>query len=154
MNKNLAITVLTWNDWVNTTKCLESIYQSTYKNFDVILVDNNSDQIHIRKIFEWANNKIEVQDEEFEFNPNKVAPFFLGCAIAISRADMTGFLLKEAIATEALSIILLIIISIASEPGLDLSEAISAIFHASWSSFFKFDDEGCTLTFIFLIILI
>jgi len=37
MSKNLAITVLTWNDWENTVKCLESIYQSSFENFDIIL---------------------------------------------------------------------------------------------------------------------
>ena len=71
MNKNLAITVLTWNDWENTTKCLESIFQSSFENFDVILIDNNSDEIHLKKIYEWANNKIKIEDEEFNFNPNK-----------------------------------------------------------------------------------
>ena len=71
MSKNLAITVLTWNDWENTTKCLESIFQSTFENFDVILVDNNSDEIHLKKIHEWADNKIKIEDEEFNFNPNK-----------------------------------------------------------------------------------
>ena len=50
MVKNLAITVLTWNDWENTVKCLESIYQSSFQEFDVILVNNNSDQKHIDKI--------------------------------------------------------------------------------------------------------
>tara|TARA_B100000674_G_scaffold315885_1_gene262756 strand:+ start:287 stop:1321 length:1035 start_codon:yes stop_codon:yes gene_type:complete len=71
MNKNLAITVLTWNDWENTTKCLESIFQSSYEYFDVILVDNNSDELHMNKIYEWANNNLKVEDEEIEFNPNK-----------------------------------------------------------------------------------
>jgi len=71
MSKNLAITVLTWNDWENTTKCLESIFQSSFENFDVILVDNNSDEIHLKKIHEWANNKIKIEDEEFNFKPNK-----------------------------------------------------------------------------------
>ena len=71
MSKNLAITVLTWNDWENTTKCLESIFQSSFENFDVILVDNNSDEIHLKKIYEWADNKIKIEDDEFNFNPNK-----------------------------------------------------------------------------------
>lgn len=71
MTKNLAITVLTWNDWENTVKCLESIYQSTFSNFDVILVNNNSDKIHLDKIYEWSKNKINVEDEEIDFNPNK-----------------------------------------------------------------------------------
>ena len=71
MTKNLAITVLTWNDWENTIKCLESIYQSTFSNFDVILVNNNSDKIHLDKIYEWSKNKINIVDEEIDFNPNK-----------------------------------------------------------------------------------
>ena len=71
MTKNLAITVLTWNDWENTIKCLESIYQSTFSNFDVILVNNNSDKIHLDKIYEWSKNKINIVDEEINFNPNK-----------------------------------------------------------------------------------
>ena len=44
MNKNIAINVLTWNDWENTVVCLESILQSDYDNFDIILIDNNSNQ--------------------------------------------------------------------------------------------------------------
>ena len=68
MSKNLAITVLTWNDWENTTKCLESIFQSSFENFDVILVDNNSDEIHLKKIHEWANNKIKIEDEELNLS--------------------------------------------------------------------------------------
>ena len=44
MSKSLAITVLTWNDWKNTIKCLESIFQSTFENFDIILVNNNSEK--------------------------------------------------------------------------------------------------------------
>jgi len=71
MTKNLAITVLTWNDWENTVECLESIFNSSFQNFDVILVNNNSDKIHIQKIYEWSKNKIKVNDEEFNFNPNK-----------------------------------------------------------------------------------
>ena len=71
MDKNLAITVLTWNDWENTVKCLESIYQSSYEKFDVILVNNNSDQIHIDQIHEWSKNKVIVKDNEINFNPNK-----------------------------------------------------------------------------------
>ena len=71
MNKNIAITVITWNDWENTTICLESIFQSTYEHFDVILVNNGSDNSHIEKIYDWANNKIKIEDEEIIFNSNK-----------------------------------------------------------------------------------
>ena len=49
MNKKLAVIVLTWNDWKNTIECLESIFNNSFENFDIILVDNNSDLIHIEK---------------------------------------------------------------------------------------------------------
>ena len=71
MSKNLAITVLTWNDWQNTIKCLESIYQSTFDNFDIILVNNNSKEIHLQKIIDWSKNNIKIEDEEITYNPNK-----------------------------------------------------------------------------------
>ncbi len=71
MSKNLAITVLTWNDWQNTIKCLESIYQSTFENFDIILVNNNSKEIHLKKILDWSKNNIKIEDEEITYNPNK-----------------------------------------------------------------------------------
>jgi len=71
MNKKLAVVVLTWNDWKNTIECLESIFNSSFQNFDVVLVDNNSDEIHLKKINEWSKNNIEVEDKEFNFNSNK-----------------------------------------------------------------------------------
>ena len=71
MTKNLAITVLTWNDWENTVKCLESIYQSSYNYFDIVLVNNNSEKSHLNKIIDWSENKVEVVDDEIEFNSNK-----------------------------------------------------------------------------------
>ena len=71
MKKKIAVVTLTWNDWKNTIECLESIFNSSYNFFDVILIDNNSEKYHMDKIFLWANNKINVKDEEFDFNPNK-----------------------------------------------------------------------------------
>ena len=78
----------------------------------------------------------------FEFTPNKVAPFFLECLRAISLEEITDFLFNDAIATDALSIILLITISIASLFNLALSLAISAIFHASWFFFGRLILDG------------
>jgi len=71
MNKSIAITVLTWNDWENTIICLESIFQNTYQNFDVVLINNGSEKHHIEKIKDWALNKIEVSDNEIQYNNNK-----------------------------------------------------------------------------------
>ncbi len=71
MNKKIAIVTLTWNDWKNTIECLESIFNSSYNFFDVILIDNNSEKFHLDKIFSWSKNKINLEDEEFTFDPNK-----------------------------------------------------------------------------------
>ena len=71
MSKNISITVLTWNDWENTVTCLESIFQNNYEYFDVTIINNGSEEHHIKKIYEWANNEIKIDDEEIEFNENK-----------------------------------------------------------------------------------
>ena len=71
MIKSISITVLTWNDWRNTVECLESVFQNDYKYFDVILINNGSEKYHIDKIYEWAENKIQIKDPEIIFNPNK-----------------------------------------------------------------------------------
>ena len=77
--------------------------------------------------------------------PKRLAPFFLTCFFAISLADITGLLFKEAIATEALSIILLITISTEFLFNFALSLAISAIFQASCFFFGRFIFDGYTL---------
>jgi GT2 family glycosyltransferase len=71
MSKSILITVLTWNDWENTVVCLESIFQNKYKNFDVLLINQGSENFHIKKIKDWSENKIQINDPEIEFNENK-----------------------------------------------------------------------------------
>ena len=83
---------------------------------------------------------------DFELTPKTVEPPFLKCPIAMLRADITGFLFNDAMATDALSIILLITISIESLFNLALSLAISAIFQASCFFFGRLTFDGYTLT--------
>ncbi|MDP3066984.1 MAG: glycosyltransferase family 2 protein, partial [Methanobacteriaceae archaeon] len=40
MNPQVAIIVLNWNNWPDTIKCLESVYQLDYPEYMVIVVDN------------------------------------------------------------------------------------------------------------------
>jgi len=89
-----------------------------------------------------VNGDFVSSNFNFELIPNRVAPFFLGCLNAISLEETTDFLFSDAIATEALSIILFIDISIASLFNLELSLAISAIFQASCFFLGKFILEG------------
>ena len=53
----VAVVVLTWNDWINTVECLGSLFKNDYSNFDIILIDNNSEQFHYDKILDWCYKK-------------------------------------------------------------------------------------------------
>jgi GT2 family glycosyltransferase len=69
----VSIIILNWNGWRNTIKCLESIYQISYQNYDVIVVDNCSVDESVERIKAYAdqNNKLikvlEYLGGEFEF---------------------------------------------------------------------------------------
>ena len=61
MKKTLAIVVLTWNDFFNTTKCIKSIYPQLDHTTKLILVDNDSDE----KIYNKTINWIKVNSNSF-----------------------------------------------------------------------------------------
>src|SRR5690606_11121774 len=42
MESNISIVIVTWNNEKDIAECLESIFNQTYNNYQVILVDNNS----------------------------------------------------------------------------------------------------------------
>lgn len=39
----VSIIILNWNGWADTTECLKSLYEIDYKNYQVVVVDNNSE---------------------------------------------------------------------------------------------------------------
>jgi len=58
---SVAVSILSWNDWKNTSELLESVFKSDYDNYDVILVDNNSNNKHFEKLLDWCGKKkIEI----------------------------------------------------------------------------------------------
>ena len=68
MNPKVSIIILNWNGWKDTIECLESLYQITYQNYDVIVVDNGSEDDSLEKIKEYAKGKIEVESKFFEYS--------------------------------------------------------------------------------------
>ena len=53
-SKQVGIVVLFWNDSKKTIKCLQSLLnQEKLKNI-ILLVDNNSDQIHFKEYFQMV----------------------------------------------------------------------------------------------------
>ena len=66
----VSIITLNWNGWQDTIECLESLYQITYQNYDVIVVDNGSEDESIDKLEEYAEGKIKVESKFFEYDPS------------------------------------------------------------------------------------
>jgi len=65
----VSILVLNWNGWQAAIRCLESLYRITYPNYDVILIDNHSQNDSVAKIKEWAEGEIPVEDKFVKCNP-------------------------------------------------------------------------------------
>jgi len=66
-NPSVAVIILSWNDWKNTKELIESVLKSDYKNYDIIIVDNNSNVEHFEKLLNWCvNQKIRVNRINFK----------------------------------------------------------------------------------------
>ncbi|HTX61748.1 MAG TPA: glycosyltransferase family 2 protein [Methanobacterium sp.] len=61
MHPLVSIVILNWNGWQDTLECLESLYQIQYPNYQVILVDNHSQDQSLQKIREYTQGKIEIK---------------------------------------------------------------------------------------------
>jgi len=68
MSPRVSIILLNWNGWKDTIECLESLYRINYNNYDVIVVDNNSQDESIEKIKEYCEGKVEVNSKFFKYS--------------------------------------------------------------------------------------
>lgn len=64
----VTVIIINWNGWKDTIECLESLYQINYSNYDVIVVDNNSQDKSLDKIREYAQGKIPIKSDFFQYN--------------------------------------------------------------------------------------
>jgi GT2 family glycosyltransferase len=101
----VAVVILAWNDSKNTIECLKSIFANNYKNFDVVVVDNNSDKVHFDKLLHWCKsssikiNLINTRDKASKkINKNlyihrttKIADFPFAKNLGVSRGYNQGF---------------------------------------------------------------
>ena len=51
------IIILNYKKWQDTQECLESVFQSTYKNFSAIVIDNDSQNGSLEHLIQWAENR-------------------------------------------------------------------------------------------------
>jgi GT2 family glycosyltransferase len=60
MTKKIYVVILNYNGWKDTIECLESVFESDFKNYQVVVVDNNSSDNSMDHIREWADEKLGV----------------------------------------------------------------------------------------------
>ena len=61
MNVKVAIIILNWNGWEDTAECLESLFRIDYVDYDVIVVDNASEDDSIQKIRDYCDDNLRVK---------------------------------------------------------------------------------------------
>lgn len=64
----VSIIILNWNGWTDTIECLESLFQIDYPNYNVIVVDNNSQDQSINKIIDYCSGEIKIKSNFFKYN--------------------------------------------------------------------------------------
>jgi GT2 family glycosyltransferase len=63
----VAVIILNWKGWKDTIECLESVYQINYPKYDVLVVDNASNDDSIGKITGYALGKVRVHSKFFKY---------------------------------------------------------------------------------------
>ncbi|MBU7015579.1 MAG: glycosyltransferase family 2 protein [Theionarchaea archaeon] len=64
----VSIVILNWNGWADTIECLESVYRLDYPEYDVIVVDNGSQDESVQKIREYCSGRIHVESPFFQYH--------------------------------------------------------------------------------------
>lgn len=70
MEPKVSIIILNWNGWRDTIECLESLYNINYSNYDIILIDNFSEDNSLEKIKKYCNGTEIPKSNFFEYNIN------------------------------------------------------------------------------------
>ncbi len=81
-NGKVYIIILNWNSYNDTIECLESLIESSYKDFQVIIVDNNSQDNSLDYIQKYLKRKMapEAQfesEDKIESFSEKLIPYIV-----------------------------------------------------------------------------
>ena len=71
MKNELAVIILTWNDFNNTIDCLKSILNQNYKKYKIFLIDNNSDDEIFLKTLGWLKLNYKKDFYKNQIDPKK-----------------------------------------------------------------------------------
>ena len=59
----VSIIILNWNGWKDTIECLESLYAIDYQNFDIVLVDNHSQNESIEMLKRYCQGQVKAESK-------------------------------------------------------------------------------------------
>lgn len=57
MQPKVYILILNWNGWQDSIECLESVLKLDYRNYQIVLCDNDSSDGSLDKLISWANGE-------------------------------------------------------------------------------------------------
>ncbi len=60
MNQKIYIIIVNFNNWLDTIECLESVLRNDYPDYQIIVVDNNSQNNSMEYIKAWAEGKLNI----------------------------------------------------------------------------------------------
>lgn len=60
----VCIIIINWNGWRHTIECLESVFRSTWRNFEVVVCDNASTDGSVTRILDWASGRLAPPEAE------------------------------------------------------------------------------------------
>ena len=60
LSKKISIVIINWNGWEDTIECLESLFQIDYVNYQIVIVDNGSEDSSVQRIKEYFNGQISI----------------------------------------------------------------------------------------------
>lgn len=63
INPKVAVVVLNFNGWRDTEKCLKKFLKSTYKNYQIYLINNGSKDESVEKLDKFKDKKITFHKE-------------------------------------------------------------------------------------------
>lgn len=67
MLPSVSIIILNWNGWKNTIECLESLFQIEYGNYNVIIVDNHSEDDSLERIMDYCRGNLKTSSSFFKY---------------------------------------------------------------------------------------
>jgi hypothetical protein len=90
MYPKVSIIILNWNGWKDTVECLESVYGIDYPSYDVIVLDNGSEDDSIQKIKAYLNGDLVVDSKFFSYSAQNKPIEFLELSKEDAESAMPG----------------------------------------------------------------